>query len=66
MNKIRELKKLDIKGLRQKLIETKKELVRLGMLTPDKKEKDVHLYKKKKKEIARILTLIREEELKQK
>lgn len=61
--KLNDLRKLDKKELEEKLGQTRKELTVLSLSRFSKKEKDLKQLVKKRKEIARILTLIREKEL---
>lgn len=65
------MKKKDLKELQGKTIaelkavfnEKKAELVKLKLNLVSKKIKNVHTFREKRKELARILTLIREKEL---
>lgn len=58
-----EIKNLEIKSLRERVTQSKKELADLIMDKNIKALKDLKDISKKKKDIARILTVIRQKEL---
>ena len=61
--KARELRELTDDELRQKLSELKEELFNLRFQHAQKAEVKSHMFKLLKKDIARILTILREREL---
>lgn len=60
---IQKLHQLKINELREKLAQARKELVDLMMVSGREKTKDVKVIAKKRDEIARIATILREKEL---
>lgn len=63
MKKFKELHQKSIAELRALLAEKRKELVKTRFDLASKKIKDVHKGKFIRKEIARVLTIVREKEL---
>ena len=58
--KLHQLKKVE---LREKLVQAKRELIDLKMVSDREKTKDTRAIAKKRDEIARIATILREKEL---
>jgi ribosomal protein L29 len=54
---------MDLKTLKLQLVEAKEKLSTLRLARFTKKEKDVHLQRKQRLQLARILTAIRQKEL---
>lgn len=61
--KLKELRKLNLTELKNKLSQARKELGQLRLETSIGKIKDTNAAKKKRKEIARMLTVIKEKEI---
>ena len=59
----KKLKELGIDDLQKKLSQERKKLVELRMQKEVGKLKDLHAYTKKRKEIATLLTIMRERKL---
>ncbi len=57
------LRKLGLKELKEELIKTRKDLVDLKMAGNREKTKDVRLIGKKRDEIARMMTILKEKQL---
>lgn len=62
-NEIKELSKMDAKALKAKLVELKKSYVEAINAAVRKEEKNVHIGYVIEKDIARVLTFIRQKEL---
>ena len=60
---ILKLHQLKINELKEKLVQARRELVDLMMISGREKIKDVKVIAKKRDEIARIATILREKEL---
>lgn len=60
---IKKLHQLKINELKEKLVQARKELVELKMVSGKEKTKDVKAVAKKRDEIARIATILKEKEL---
>jgi ribosomal protein L29 len=60
---IQKLHQLKISELKEKMAQARKELVNLMMVSGREKTKDVKVVAKKRDEIARIATILREKEL---
>lgn len=65
-NEKKKLKEMNFEELKKKLEQERKELVELRMQKEVGKLKDLHAYIKKRKQIATILTIMREKQLQQK
>lgn len=61
--KLKELRKLNLTELKNKLSQARKELGQLRLETSIGKIKDTNAATKKRKEIARMLTVIKEKEI---
>ena len=62
-NELAQIKGLDIKGLKLKSKATRQELADLSLDKNMKKTKDLKIVSKKRKDLAQILTLLRQKEL---
>lgn len=62
-NDLTKIKNLDIKELKEKVIAIKKEIADLVLDKNMKKLKDVKSVSKKKKDLAQVLTIIRQKEM---
>lgn len=63
MSKVSELRKQDLKKLNNRLVELRKELAEKKLMSYVGKDKDTSIFKKTRKEIARILTIKKEKEI---
>jgi len=59
---VEKLHQLSVQELREKLIQTRKELIDLRMSEGREKTKDVKIIGKKRDDLARIMTILKEKE----
>lgn len=59
---VEKLHQLSVQELREKLVQTRKELIDLRMSEGREKTKDVKIIGKKRDDLARIMTILKEKE----